>query len=71
MTGIMNKQVPCTFYAVLLGAARYVNDYAGGQRKSPNAQWFLDVRGGANRGAYESKSGNSLGLIFYIDMAFI
>ena len=51
MTGVLHRQVPSTFFALVLGAARFVNDFTGGQRKSPNAEWCLDVGLGANRGA--------------------
>ena len=51
MTGILNKTIPSTFFAIVLGAGKFVNDYTGGARKSPNAEWALDITLGANRGA--------------------
>lgn len=63
LQGILQCQVPKTMYAVLLGAARFVNSYHGA-RAAPNAEWFLDVSKGANPGALtlRAKTRNNCGI---------
>ena len=41
-----------TRFAILLGAARYVNDYVG-LKRGPNAQWRINYQLGPNPGALE------------------
>ncbi|CAE7432420.1 unnamed protein product, partial [Symbiodinium microadriaticum] len=41
ISGILHHDKPTTMFAVLLGAARMINDFSGGSRKSPNCEWAL------------------------------
>ena len=54
LDGILQCQRPKPMYAVLFGAARYVNCYHG-VKSAPNAQWQLDVPKGPNPGSMTAR----------------
>ena len=49
--GVLHKGVRTCFYLVLLGAARYLNDFQGSDKKSANCRIDIDPARGPNTGA--------------------